>query len=87
MIFMAECYLTTVDNKYDPSVDFDAWYFEDECRLQHGTCGVLARVCEKNGWSDELSDERKDAIVEDSIDEIVDNDFLGIYRKISKDKE
>ena len=83
---MAECYLTTVDNKIDPSVDFDEWYVTDTQVLGYDTCAKLARVCVKNGWTDELSDEKKDAIVEDSIDEIVDNDFLGIFKKICKKK-
>ncbi|MBP5461601.1 MAG: hypothetical protein J6Y20_05685 [Lachnospiraceae bacterium] len=82
---MAECYLTTVDNHYDPTIDFDAWHFED-IRLGHDTCGKLARIAQIHGWSDELSDERQSAIIEDSIDELIDCDFLNIYRKITKEK-
>ena len=83
---MAACYLTTVDNKYDPSVDFDAWHFED-LRLGYDTCGKLARVSQMLGWSEDLSDEKKDAIVEDAIDELIRCDFLGIFQKIKKEKE
>ena len=83
---MAECYLTTVDNAYDPSIDFDAWQFED-IRLGYDTCGKLARIAQKNGWSEELSDEKQSAIIEDSIDELIECDFLHIYKKIKKEKE
>lgn len=83
---MAACYLTTVDNKYDPSVDFDTWWNEDR-RLGYDTSGKLARYADKYGFSDDLSDERQSAIIESAIDDIVDNDFLGIYRKIKKEVE
>ena len=83
---MADCYLTTVDNNYDPTVDFDAWWNEDR-RLGYDTSGKLARHAERLGWSDDLSYERQSAIIEDAIDEIVDNDFLCIYRKVKKENE
>lgn len=84
---MAACYLTTTDNNYDPSVDFDAWWNEDR-RLGYDTCGKLARYTLRRGWSDNLSNEKQLAIIEDAIDDIVDNDFLGLYRKIKvEDKQ
>ena len=82
---MAACYLTTIDNKYDPSVDFDAWNFEDH-RLGYDTCGMLARIALMfYGWNDQLSDEKQHAIIEDAIDDIIANDFLNIFRKIKKE--
>ena len=78
---MTACYLTTTDNNYDPSVDFDAWWNEDR-RLGYDTCGKLARNAAKYNYSDNLSEERQSAIIEDAIDDIVDSDFLGLYRKI-----
>ena len=81
---MSACYLTTTDNNYDPSIDFDAWWNEDR-RLGYDTCGKLNRYTVMLGWTDDLSDERQAAIIEDAIDMIVDNDFLGLYKKIKKE--
>ena len=83
---MAACYLTTIDNSYDPSVDFDAWYNEDH-RLGYDTCGTLARITTMfYGYSDDLSEERQSAIIESAIDDIIAYDVLGIYKKIKKEK-
>lgn len=78
-------YLTTVDNKYDPTVDFDAWQFEDH-RLGYDTCGVLARIATMfYGFNEKMSDECKSTVIENAIDDIIQYDFLNIYRKIKKD--
>ena len=82
---MAVCYLTTVDNKIDPSKDFNAWWRQDTTVLGYDTCGKIARVAQMLGYDEKLSDEKKDAIVEDAIDILVENDFLNVYRKIEKD--
>lgn len=76
-------YLTTLDNKIDPSVDFDAWYYNDTVVLGYDTCGKIARIATMfYGYNDELSDEKKEAIKENAIDDLIRLDFLGIYRKI-----
>lgn len=81
---MAGCYLTTIDNPYDPSEDFDAWHTED-IRLGYDTCGYLARITTLiYGYSEEMSDERKLAVIEDAIDDIIKYDFMDVYRKIKK---
>ena len=78
-------YLTTVDNDVDPSVDFDAWYYNDTEVLGYDTCGKIARIATMfYGYSEELSDEKKEAIVENAINDLVKLDFLGVYRKIEK---
>lgn len=81
---MATCYLTTVDNNYDPSIDYDAWLNED-MRLGYDCCGKLARMAEYLGWNEELSDEKQEAIIEDAIDLLISIDFLSIFRKIKKE--
>ena len=82
---MAACYLTTIDNPYDPSVDYDAWAREDD-RLGYDSPCYLARIATMfYGYSEDLSDERKEAIIEDSIDDIIENDFLNVYKKIKKE--
>lgn len=74
-----EYMLTTVDNPYDPFEDFNPWYMWDE---QHGYCCCerLARITkDTTGMSkDEIA-----LMVEDCIDNIVANDFTGIYRKVN----
>ena len=70
--------LTTVDNPFDPSTDYDEW---DAFDRAHGynTSGLLARIVVT---SDQLSDEDQSQAIEQAIDEIVRENSLGIYRKI-----
>ena len=82
---MAECYLTTIDNNIDPSVDFDAWYYNDTQVLGYDTCSKLANVSLMFGWSEDLPEERQKAIIEDAIAAIVKYDPLDIFRKIKKE--
>lgn len=82
---MANVYLTTIDNKIDPSSDFKSWWHQDTCVLGYDTCGKIARVAQTLGYDDQLSDERKDAIIEDAIDLLIKNDPLCVFRKIVKE--
>lgn len=72
--------LTTVDNPYNPFVQFDLWQAFDH---QKGYCTMeyLARIAKT---SDDLSDADYDAAVNDAIDEILFFDVLGIYQKITE---
>lgn len=73
--------LTTVDNPYDPFQQWDEWFRFD---AQHGyhTPSLLARVIVS---SDELSDADMALAQEQAIDEIVGDNFAGIYRKVTND--
>jgi hypothetical protein len=77
-VTMAEHMLTTVDNPFDPFTDWDAWYAFDEAHGYHSTA-FLARVIKT---SDELSDADQSAAIEDAIDEIVNENVSGLYRKV-----
>lgn len=78
-------FITTVDNKYDPSVDYDAWHMED-MRLGYNSEAYLARVATIfYGYDEDLSDEEKLSIIDRSIDDICRDDFLNVYRKIQTD--
>lgn len=70
--------VTTVDNPYNPFIDYDEWYAFDE---SHGyyTPALLARVAR---LSDALSDADEDNAIQIAIDEIVSENVLGIYRKV-----
>jgi hypothetical protein len=75
---ITESMLTTIDNPYNPFTQFDDWYAYDTQQGYH-TCSYLARITKT---SDELSQEDEDLAIEQAIDEIVDMNILGIYRKV-----
>lgn len=66
-------YLTTTDNPFDPSEDFDRWFQYDE---EHGyhSCSYLARIART---SDNFSDHDNDLALERAIDEIVRFNLTG----------
>lgn len=70
--------LTTVDNPYNPFTQFDDWNAFDMLK-GYNTLGFLARVVRD---SDELSEGQQSLAYEQAIDEIVDENVLGLYRKI-----
>jgi len=70
--------LTTVDNPYNPSTQFDEWY-EFDVDAGYNTTSLLARIVKT---SDELSEADQDAALEDAIDEIVKENVSGMHRKI-----
>lgn len=73
--------LTTFDNPFDPFEDFASWYVYDSMK-GYNTCGLLSIVAET---SDAYSDDENKFIIEEAIDSIVENDFLKIYKKITKE--
>lgn len=75
---MALHMLTTVDNPYDPSTQFDEWRQWDEAAGYY-TLGYLDRILIT---SDELSQADQDLAIEQAIDEIIELNPLGVYRKV-----
>lgn len=71
--------LTTVDNPFDPFTQFDAWFSFDVAKGYH-TPGYLARIVVD---SDELSEAELSQAIEDAIDEIIELNVLGVFRKVS----
>lgn len=69
--------LTTVDNPYDPYTHYDEWYAWD-CKAGYFTTSFLARIVL---FSDELSSADQALAIERAIDEIVEYNVLGLYRK------
>lgn len=78
---MAECMLTTVDNPYNPFTQFDEWYRFDQDK-GYGTDSYLARIAIVD---DQMPETVYDEEVERAIDEICGYNFLGIYKKVTKD--
>jgi hypothetical protein len=70
--------LTTVDNPYDPFIQFDEWYEFDEA-AGYNTTQYLARITIS---SPELSEADQSVAIENAIDEIVEQNLLGIYKKV-----
>jgi hypothetical protein len=80
---MAEYMLTTSDNPYDPFTQFDEWYAFDEASDYH-TLSFLARIVIT---SDDLSEADQVLAINDAIDEIVEENVLGLYLKVQGSNE
>lgn len=80
---MKEVMLTTVDNPYDPFTQFDDWKAFDDLQGYH-TCEYLARIART---SNDLSYADQAIAVEQAIDEIVELNVLGVYKKVVKETE
>lgn len=78
---MSQCMLTTIDNPFNPFTQFDNWFSFDES-LGYHSCSYLARIAKT---SNDLSDEDYEMEVEDAIDEIIELDPFGIYKKVYED--
>ncbi len=70
--------LTTIDNPFDPFDQFDQWYDYD-IRNGYNTCSYLARI---SATSTDLSDSLNSEEIERAIDEIVELNINGVYRKV-----
>lgn len=75
---MAKCYLTTIDNPFNPDTELDAWRMFDWEKGYYSE-SYLARIAKT---SDQLTDEENDLEIERAIDEIIEYDFRNIYKKI-----
>lgn len=75
---MAIHMLTTVDNPYNPFTQFDEWIRFDESS-GYFTTNYLARLTLSSG---DLSDADQSSAIEHAIDEIVNENINGMYRKI-----
>lgn len=75
-----ESMLTTVDNPYDPFTHYDDW-FNWDARAGYDTPAFLARIVRT---SDDLSDADQSLAIDQAIDEIVKENVLGMYRKVTQ---
>ncbi len=72
--------LTTIDNPFDPFTQWDDWKRYDE-DMKYFTCNYLARIAKT---SDDLPAVDNEIAIENAINEIVNLNILGIYRKVYK---
>ena len=75
--------LTTTDNPYDPFTQFEMWNRWDE-EMGYYTTNYYARVSTVSG---EMSEEEQREAHEDTLQEIVDHNVLGIYKIVCKKVE
>lgn len=71
--------LSTVDNPYNPHHDWDQWLTYDH-DLGYFTSEYLGRIART---SDELSDTDNEQAINDAIDEIIREDIIGVFIKVS----
>ena len=75
--------LTTFDNPFNPFEQFTSWFLFD-IEKGYNSCAYLARIAKT---SDQLSDEENDLEVERAIDEIIQYDFMNMYKKVKRKSE
>jgi hypothetical protein len=78
---MRSTMLTTTDNPFNPFTQFDEWLKYDESKGYY-TLSYLARITKS---SDELSEKDENLAIESAINEIIDLNVLGLYRKVYLD--
>ena len=76
-----EVMLTTFDNPFDPFDDFVKWFMFDIDKGYY-TCSRLARIARHDETFSTIEDKRE---TERAINEIIDNDFLNIYKKVTRE--
>ena len=75
-----DCMLTTVDNPFDPFEQFTSWFLFD-VEKGYYTCSYLARIV---NLSDDMSPTEVDEEIDRAMDEIIQYDFLDIYKKVTR---
>jgi hypothetical protein len=78
-----EYMLTTVDNPYDPFTQWDEWFLWDQTAGYH-TPGLLARVARV---ATDGSEADQHVALQEAIDEIVQENVLGVFRKVKRGDE
>lgn len=72
--------LTTFDNPFDPFEQFTSWFMFD-VEKGYNSCSYLARIAK---LTDDMSDQEVNDEIERAIDEIIQYDFMNIYKKVKK---
>jgi hypothetical protein len=75
-----EYMLTTVDNPFDPFTRFDEW-LEYDTHMGYNTVAFLGRIAKV---SNDLSEPDQAFAVQSAIDEIVEENVSGMWRKVSR---
>lgn len=78
---VVEYMLTTVDNPYDPFTQYEDWSAFDHDK-GYNTAEYLGRLTKT---SDELSDLDNKIEIDKAINDVIELNLLGIYRKYTKE--
>lgn len=73
--------LTTIDNPFNPFEEFEKWNLFD-VEKGYNSCCLLARIAMT---ADQLTENENIEEINRAIDEILENDFLGLRIKVSPD--
>jgi len=76
-----EYMLTTVDNPFNPFTEFEEW-LQYDMSSGYNTSAFLDRVVMT---SNELSEPDQALAIQDAIDQIVEENVSGMWRKVTKD--
>lgn len=74
--------LTTIDNPFDKFEQYDDWLLFD-IEKGYGTNELLARIMKD---TQSFTDKEFNEALSLAIDEIIKNDFTGLYKKVYTDK-
>ena len=74
------CMLTTFDNPFDPFEDFTSWFLFD-VEKGYNTCAYLSRIANTD---DTMTEKEVNEEIERAIDEIIQYDFMNIYKKVKR---
>ncbi len=81
-----EAMLTTTDNEWDPFENFSEWYSRDlelaRQQNRRSASGYLAIIMAN---SDDVSDNEFNQVMNDAIDEIVELDLSGTFKKVTRE--
>lgn len=75
-----EYMLTTVDNPFDPFTRFEEW-LEYDISMGYNTTAFLGRIAKV---SNDLSQPDQALAIQNAIDEIVQENVSGMWRKVSR---
>ena len=74
-----QCMLSTIDNPFNPFEQFTAWLLFDK-EKGWNCCEVFDRVA---NITDEMTQKEINEETERAIDQIIEHDFLNIYKKVT----
>ena len=78
---MYNCMLTTNDNPFNPFEDFNEW-FRYDTEKGYNSSSRLMRIAK---IEDFMSEEEVEAEIERAIDQIIEHDFLDLFKKVTKE--
>lgn len=73
--------LTTIDNPFNPFEQFKEWFLFDK-EKGYDSAERVDRIAK---FTDDMTEIEINQETERAIDEIIQYDFLNIYKKVSKD--